>query len=120
MVVFFSTSLGITHLWLKHLDESLRPPQNYLGRYQEVLPYVRQAFDAAISEFRKHIKPPSIADELCGIVSQLCDPDPRYRGHPLDRATNQFSVERYMSRFDALARHAEVSLRKNVQRVGNF
>jgi hypothetical protein len=110
MIVFFCTHLGITHLWLKHLDPSLRPPGNYFGEYREVLPYIRNAFDSALDEFRDHVRPSSIADELCAMVRQLCDPDPGYRGHPTDRMTNQFSVERYISRFDALARRAELGL----------
>ena len=40
------------------------------------------------------------------IVEELCEPDPRLRGHPLNRfgKGNQYSLERYIAKFDLLAR----------------
>jgi len=52
-----------------------------------------------------------VASQVTALVAQLCDPDPRLRGHPLTRASkgNPYSLERYVTAFDLLARQAEIS-----------
>jgi hypothetical protein len=114
MIVFFFTNQATTHLLLKHLETSLRPP-NFFGRYMEVLPYIRDAFGNALTEFGSHVQSGSLRSELLAMVATLCDPDPTRRGLAMRGATaaNQFSLERYISRFDALAVRAEIGLFQN-------
>ena len=52
------------------------------------------------------------ADELAGLVTQLCNPDPQLRGHPknIGYRGDRYSLERYVSIFDRLAKKAEWSL----------
>jgi len=113
MVVFLFSRANLTALTLLALDPSLRP-DSWSGAYADVLPYVRQAFENALGTFggsfiegSKHL-----AGDLVPIVRQLCDPDPLLRGDPRERrpGPNQFSLERYVSRFDLLARREELGL----------
>lgn len=107
MAVFFFLGQGLTRLIAAELDPSFGW-QTWTGRYEDVLPYVRDAFGRVIEQFRSNIPLP-IREDLVQIVRELCDPDPRLRGHPRNRnqPALQYSVQRYIARFDLLARRAE-------------
>jgi serine/threonine protein kinase len=111
MIVYFFTNQGITHLWMKNLEPTLRP-SSYQGPYSAIVAHVRDAFGTALDEFRTHIHQIDIRDELSTFVRQLCDPDPYHRGHPAERGRggNPFSLERYISRFNHLATRIELGL----------
>jgi serine/threonine protein kinase len=102
------TAAITSHLHTEHMF------YNWGGTYQSVLPYVRDAFGHAINDFAEQISDTQLRRELVEIVSQLCDPDPSLRGHPLNRtkAGNPLSLERYLARLDLLARRAEIGLIK--------
>lgn len=109
MVVYFFTGVSMTTLLAKHLHKDFWP-QNWTHGFAEVLPYLREAFAAALQEFKESVPNAQLADKLVGAVRQLCEPDPKYRGHPLERKGegNSFSLERYISLFDLLAHRARV------------
>jgi len=110
LLVFFILGMSVTALIQSRLDESHRW-QQWSGRYQDVLPYVRAAH-ATMLETVKEAVPALLADDLTGIVRELCEPEVELRGHPAERlgSRSPFSVERYVSRFDLLARRAELVL----------
>jgi serine/threonine protein kinase len=115
MVVFFMTGVGMTPLLMKHLDVPLQPRIHpflgqWSGTYQEVLPYVLEAFDNAVLEFGSSVKDPKLRDILTRIVRELCNPNTGLRGHPKERRRtgNSFSLERYISEFNLLAHRAEI------------
>jgi serine/threonine protein kinase len=117
MVIFFFCGMGMTPLLLKNLDKSLHPAAapfhgGWTGTFQEALSYVREAFDRAIIEFSNEIRDPKLKQKLSIIVRQLCEPDPRLRGHPLTNSKNgnSFAMERYISEFDLLAHRAEIGM----------
>ncbi len=108
MAVFFFLGVGVTPL----LRMELREPfvwGNWGGTYNEVLPYLNDAFQRVLAIYSKSL-PASLRNDLTETVNQLCMPDPRLRGHPRNRATNQFSFERYITKFELLARRAEMGL----------
>ena len=108
---FLFTKVGITAMWQKFMDPKfLRQSWNQL--YRSVLPYVRDAHDLAFSEVESQL-PKEIEESLGESIRQLCDPDPQLRGHPRSRSFggNPYSLERYVSRFDLLARKAELRMR---------
>lgn len=111
MVVFFFTGLSATSMLLSELDSSFHW-RNWAGGFLPVLPYLRDAFERVKTNFSSHIRDRQLSDDLTILVAQLCDPDPRLRGDPISRLTNAspFSMERYMSRFDLLARRAEIGM----------
>ena len=107
LAVFFFTKISITAMWHKFLDQSFWP-KNWGQTYNDVLPHVRNAHDLTYLEFEKQI-PGEIRGRLSESVRQLCEPDPLVRGHPNNKAggNDPYSLERYISRFDHLARLAE-------------
>lgn len=113
MIVFLFTGLSATTLMFSRLDEQHRPDA-WNGTYTEVLPYIRNAWDASLDEFSAHVDGDALRGELTALVSYLCEPDPSLRGHPSNRQgfAPQFSLERFVSRLDLLARQAELALRQ--------
>jgi serine/threonine protein kinase len=114
LLAFFFTKVGMTTAWGALLHESLYPV-NWKGKFDEVLPHVRDASDRAIERISNQI-PELFRDRLTVVLRELCDPDPHLRGDPLARARSQnpYRLERYVSRLDRLAREAELQLRKSV------
>ncbi len=118
MVVFMFTGLSMTAL----IASKLQPPfiwENWQGSYAEVLPYMREAFGRAVTTFGEEVPEGILRDELTLIVQALCDPDPSRRGHPLNRlgVSSPLSLQRFVTRFDLLARRAETGLLKHVPRT---
>ena len=109
MVVFFFAQAAMTPL-----IETYLPPDyhclNWQGPFKEVLPYIREAFGRAVTAFSSAV-PSVVRNELTVAVRQLCEPDPERRGHPLNRSghQNQYSLIRYISLFDLLAKKAEMA-----------
>ena len=112
LAVFFFTKVGITATWHRFLDRSFWPA-SWGQSYEDALPYVRDAHDLAFVEFESQV-PDDIRAGLCESVKELCEPDPLLRGHPRDRGPNgnPYSLERYISRFDLLARRAEWQMKR--------
>jgi serine/threonine protein kinase len=110
MAVFFFTGQGFTALLSAELNQ-IYWPQSWGGNYAQVLPHLRDAYDRVIKRFAAAVHP-ELRDELVTIVRQLCDPDPSLRGHPRNRVNpaTHHGLERYISRFDALARKAETGM----------
>jgi len=80
------------------------------------LPYIREAFFEAVEDLRKiivedlrkiiKVKAEELTDEIISIVLELCEPDPNRRGNPVKRKTIQFDLEKYVSKFDRIAKRA--------------
>lgn len=116
MVVYFFTGLSMTQLLMMHLKPAHRPRVLgglWTGSFDEVLPYVRRSFGIVLDKFSQEVERvrPKLREDLTNIVGYLCDPDPSYRGHPSNRrAGYPFAMERFVERFNLLARRAEVDL----------
>ena len=112
LFVFFCANVSMTHLLSDRIERALHWEQ-WTGEYGEVLPYVQGVFAQIIREFRRRIHP-KYATDIAEIVRQLCNPDPALRGHPknIHSRGNQYSLERYASWLDLLARKAQWSLNR--------
>lgn len=110
MVVFFIEGFSMTHLLFSRLDNPYHY-DHWSGEYSEVLPYIQHEFAQVIRDLVESTRT-DYADEIANTVRQLCNPDPAKRGHPiaLRFGVNQYSLERYVSIFNRLAKHAELSL----------
>jgi len=110
MIVFFFARTSMTGLLLSHMDPELHW-EKWSGTYNEVQPYIRNAFGEAILSFRDEL-PDWLRPSLEPMVRQLCEPDPSLRGHPADRTGhhNPYSLERYVSGLNLLAEKAEWGL----------
>jgi hypothetical protein len=116
LAVFLFTGASFTPLVLAELPDHQRPgPGKWAGTYSEVLPLVRLGFGSALSIVNASFIEQGVG-ELTEIVRQLCDPDPANRGHPknLGTVSNQFSMERYISKFNLMANRMEAGFWKKV------
>ena len=116
LVVFLYMGVSVSHLVFPRLDKKHHYDQ-WGGDYGEVLPYLQQVFSQVFRELRQQI-PAEFVDELVEAVTQLCDPDPHQRGHPksIRPGSRQYSLERFVSKFDLLARRAELSTNRVLSR----
>jgi serine/threonine protein kinase len=117
MATFFFTGQGMTALLARELDPTHKWDA-WAGTYRDVLPHVRDAFGRVVNGIKADLHADD-RDEIVSIVRQLCEPDPRLRGHPKDRRfpTGQYSVHRYVARFDLLARRAEGGFLRRTDRL---
>ncbi len=112
MAVYFVTGSPMTALWTAELELRHRW-QIWQGPFDEVMPHLRPAFERAVIDFAAKLPAP-FAEPLETIVRQLCEPDPRRRGHPRDRLApfgSPFDLARYAAELDLLAERAEADLR---------
>lgn len=104
MAMFFFSGISTTTAILKSIDPAHHPAV-WTGKFIDVLPYLRNAFGKAIQSLSAELTAPKLRERLVPLVAQLCDPDPRLRGHPKNRIGfgNPYSLERYVSAFNLLA-----------------
>ncbi len=111
MVVFFFTGAGTTALLLHEMDPAYADWQHFNGNVDDAKLHLRDAFGKALAKIQIDI-PETCRADVIPIIQQLCDPDPSLRGHPGEKrgSLSQFSLERYVTRFDLLLKRAEVGL----------
>lgn len=110
LAMFFFSSVNMTAAIINELcPEHL--PGVWRGRYEDVLPYLRNAYNIVLENFKLALSA-DVDKEIVEIVRQLCDPDPLRRGHPENavRISDPLSLERYISRLNILARKAEMGI----------
>jgi len=109
MIVFMYTGSGLTPL----IEVELAPTfhwRKWPRDYRNALPYVRNAYDYVLTSVEERIDP-QVRPDVMRAIRELTDPDPTLRGHPAAGSSiSRFSMERYVSRFDLLARRAELAL----------
>lgn len=109
LAAFLFSGVNVTSLLFTHLDPQYHP-KNWGGTYEEVLPYLENAFTRVLDDLRPLIDEDIRADVLA-LIQQLCEPDLSRRGHTrgLGRP-GQYSLERYVSQFDLAAKRLAVRL----------
>src|SRR5437868_13239205 len=110
MVLFFFTNVATTPAILAKMLPSHHPAR-WPDTYANVLPFVRDSFDRVAIDFASKLSN-DLSKDLPTIFRQLCEPDPKLRGHPADRASmgNSYSLLRYEGKFSTLAGKAEYKL----------
>jgi len=121
MIFFFGLGLGATQLSLRRLPRENWPYMyggGWQGSYPTLVPLLQNVFSDMLTELKVALGEGKVADELVTCASQLCNPDPSLRGHPLTRARggSMYSLERYISIFDRLA--ARAALEARTGRIG--
>ena len=115
LIVYLYSGVAITHLLLNRIDST----HHYLcgATYSDVLPYLQHEFAQILREFSEMV-PPNVSTDITAAVSQLSNLQPEKRGHPRNAIYKggRYSLERYVSLFDRLARTAEWSLKHIVLR----
>ena len=110
LIMFFFADVNFTHCLVSALDPAVHP-RSWRGRYADVLPHVRDAFNRVLGVFESDVRraTPLSGSEVVEMVRRLCDPDPKLRGDPNHRGTAaHYSLERYISRLDNLAYKARL------------
>jgi serine/threonine protein kinase len=110
LAAFMFSGTNVTAGIIGRLDPQ-HHPQMWGGTYEEVLPYVQEAFTRVLSEINIGL-PNVISADLLGIISYLCEPDLSRRGHPKAVGHNQqYSLERVVSQLVLLKTKLAVALR---------
>jgi serine/threonine protein kinase len=115
LAVFLLTGVSATTCIKGHLIPE-HQWDNWTGTYEDVLPFVREATEAVIEETSECI-PDEHREELIGCIRHLLEPEPILRNHPRNREGlgGLYGLERFISRFDLIAKKAEFSLKKALQ-----
>lgn len=110
LAAFMFAGVNMTASLMLRLDRQFHY-LNWHGTYDEVLPYVREAFTRVLEDLNEKIAP-EVNAEIIPMIRQLCDPDLTRRGHPKGIGRrDQYSLERFVSQFDILCRQVELHLR---------
>lgn len=114
LIFFFFLACSATHAI------SLKLSKKHLKQFTHTdfikdLPYIQQAFQEALDELSSstNVKTGRLSQEIVMIAQQLCEPDPMRRGDPKVLALKhvpQYDLQPYISRFDRLARTAELKI----------
>lgn len=113
LVYFHFCGISTTQALINNLLSTNSPTKG--TDYYMDLPIIQHAFRKIIQELEqkvikytnKHV------EELIIITSELCEPDPLKRGdtkYKMYKYGSQYSVERYVSRFNLLAREVEAGI----------
>jgi serine/threonine protein kinase len=113
MLVFYVTGISMSALLMKNIPDNFKVDK-WKGDYNSVKPYIADAFAKSLKDFEDCIDDNYFKNELRQLVEYLCFPFPEKRGHPknIEGLGNNFSLERFVSRFDYLHRKAEYLLKK--------
>lgn len=112
----FTSFVGhsLSYLVMHGISENLRYTEGPRD-YREALPDLVASHYQVVPDFLRVMAPECIAEDLIDMVLAMCHPDPALRGHPKNLLSPkaQFSVERFVSKLDALAKKARIE--SNVQ-----
>ena len=113
LVCYLFTSNSISHRLFSKLDDTYHF-NNWGEPYETVLPHLQNVFCQAIRDLKAEIQATS-AEEIAQCVSQLCNPDPESRGHPVNirQGFDQYGLSRYVAKFDLLAGQVEYALARS-------
>ena len=78
--------------------------------YESILPQIELAFAESIEEFN-HSVDANLRKELVLMINQLCNPRVMDRGDKKSPGVSQYSLRRYISKLDLLARRYEYKLK---------
>ncbi|WP_186401339.1 protein kinase domain-containing protein [Sphingopyxis sp. P1IMeth2] len=107
---FLFSGTNITASLLSALDPQ-HHPRAWGGTYQEVLPYLQNAFTKVLEDLAPSIDE-LVRDDVLRLISDQCNPDISRRGHSkMVGHPTQYSLERHLSHLDLAARKLEVRLR---------
>jgi eukaryotic-like serine/threonine-protein kinase len=110
LAAFLFSGVNMTAGLLSRLDQQFHPTK-WGGTYEQVLPYVQKAFELTVQAVAPQVDD-LVREEIVTIIRELCEPDLSRRGHPRGIGKfDQYSLERYKSRFDLLAKQKAIAAR---------
>jgi len=102
VILFLFSGVDATCAMLTKLPRGHHPGASGAG-FEQALPHLIEATEKVAEEFEAELGEGPEA-ELAEVYRQLCNPDPRHRGHPNARILHgdPYVLERYISWFDRL------------------
>ena len=105
LIFFYFANVNATHAIVSRLTSGQRELVGK-GSFQEVLPYLQEAFKSAVDDLKVSIDAmaPDYTSDLIEMVMQLCDPDPTTRGGPKLKKLRvaNYDFQRFISKLDIL------------------
>ena len=114
LIVFYFSKISMSAMLNNYIPKKYQWSV-WEGSFQEIAPYLNDAFSNALNEFEANIKDEYFKKELRQIVEYLCNPFPNKRGHPMNRqlSTSKYGMERFISKLNLLKHKAEIAVKKN-------
>jgi serine/threonine protein kinase len=114
MIVYYFAGISMSALLVNYLPETLRWDK-WKGTFDDIKPYLVEAFSNAITEFKGSIDDEYFKNEISQVVKQLCFPFPEQRGHPkniTNKLGSNFNLERFITKLDVLTKRAELKIKR--------
>jgi eukaryotic-like serine/threonine-protein kinase len=109
LLLFLLTGVNASAALHSCLAPAHRPPPwgSWGGTFDQIVLHLREA-TGRITDCIPTFSDDQLRDSIVTRFIELCDPDPRTRGHPKSRSSggSPYSLERYVSHFDALSARA--------------
>lgn len=112
LIYTYFNNISLTTAILYCLQDDSRP-KNWKETYKSLMPQIESAFARCLESFNKGL-PDELRSELISLVQQLCAPDVERRGD-VSRShlgVMQYSLQKYITRLDVLARQYEYRLKR--------
>jgi eukaryotic-like serine/threonine-protein kinase len=110
LAAFMFSGVSLTPAMMTRLDPQFHHT-SWTGTYEQVLPHVKRAFAETVAALAPEIDA-LVRKEVVVIVQELCNPEVAVRGHPKGVGRgDQYSLERYKSRFDLMLKQTSVAAR---------
>ena len=116
LTLYFLTFENMTARVIKKLPPNYRPQTrsgSWRGDFAAILPHLEGAYEEVLTEVRADLTAVAGDDfgtEVTRLIGYLCHPDPARRGHPRNRdplsSEGRFGLNRFVSRFDIMAKKA--------------
>ena len=108
IITYLLSGFNFLSLILLNLPEDFTPVK-FGGTFDEAKPHIKDAYYKALDTISPTISE-SIRKDLMEVIAQLCHPIPEQRGNPvgLHRGMPQYSLQRYISIIDRLAKKVRI------------
>lgn len=112
LIVTYFNNVSLTAAIYNMLPKRFTPSE-WSGTYEEVLPTIELVFSQCLEHFN-HNLPDSLRTDLLLLIKQLCEPDVLKRGDTSMSTigSQQYSLRKYYTRLDVLARKYEYQLER--------
>jgi serine/threonine protein kinase len=113
LATFMFTGTNLTSGLLARLDAQFHP-SNWRGTYEQVLPYIDEAFSRVLLDIEVEADP-LIREFAMRLIRETCNPNLGKRGHPRGVGTpSQYSLERYVQQIENYAARYAIEARARV------
>ena len=110
LIMTYFNGISLTNAVINSLPQDFRPGY-WNDTYEIILPFIEEKFSECLGLFNTGIDS-KLRDEMISLISQFCCPDPKRRGDLKNSGSQQYSMVRFISKLDLLAREYEFKLKR--------